>query len=157
MTALERALEGLGEVARDERTLASFSGLGAAELAKLLALALARMRAGLNSDAARVLRALRALDPGNAVFAQYLGLALERSKDVDGALAAYRDQIRLLTSRGSDPEALKEGYLLRARLLALSGRREEAKSDLDHASGGFTDRTLDREFLNLKRALGDVP
>jgi hypothetical protein len=154
VTAQQNALEALSEVARGERSLASFAGLGPEELAELLELAIARMKTRMNLDAARVLLALRALDPLNAIFAQYLGLALERAKDVEGALGAYGDQIRLLEARGCDPDALKEGYLLRARVLALAGRRDQAAADLARVVGGFADPALGRELLRLRTALG---
>jgi hypothetical protein len=61
----------------------------------------------------------------------YLGLALERLLDYDGALTAYTSNIERLNDLPEVERRLCEAYLLRARLQVMRGDRAKARSDLE--------------------------
>lgn len=148
--------EHLVRVAKGERSLAELAGLGAEELAEVLHFAIVHLEVGRNEEAVRVLEGLVALDGANPVFHEYLGLALERSNEKERALAAYTENIRHLSRLQGADERLVEGYLLRARLRAISGELGGARADLaaakahDHGA----DPALTRELTRLEDAMG---
>jgi predicted Zn-dependent protease len=71
------------------------------------ALALEYVKAGRDSDAISVFRALLARDPAYVGSYYHLGAALQRAGDPEGALAVYREGIRQAALQGA-PHALTE-------------------------------------------------
>lgn len=147
--------ETLVRVAKGEVSLATLAGLGPEELGEILHFALTQLEVGRTREAMRVLEGLVALDPANPVFHEYLGLAAERSQDLDRALGEYTENLTQLARLEQVDDRLLEGYLLRARLLAMRGAVREAASDLATAKrydhGG--DAALTQELARLERAV----
>jgi len=130
--AAARAGEELAKLARGEISVAEVAGLGAEDLAKILQLALAQLQIGKKDKAIQILRGLVALDDRNPVFHEYLGIALERDSDLEGALAEYTRNVEGLAGIG-DRSRLSEAHLLRSRVQALRGDRAAARQDLEAA------------------------
>jgi hypothetical protein len=77
-----------------------------------MALALAKLSARRDGEALRVLRGLVSLDPRCPPFRMYLGIARERTGDLDGAIADYTSALDLLEGSGEDDQ-MAELHLLR--------------------------------------------
>jgi hypothetical protein len=147
--------EAIAGLARGELSLAELADLSNEELAEILQFAAAQMKVGKNAEAARVLKALVALEEANPVFHEYLGLALERCDDLDGALSEYDINIDQLNTLGDAGDRLFEAYLLRARLNLKRGDTGRAAADLEqsrsHDAGH--DPVLTQELERLAMAM----
>jgi tetratricopeptide (TPR) repeat protein len=124
----EARWRGLAEVAREERSLGSWLGLGATQLASLVSLALAKMRVGRNAEAVRIMRGALALEPKCVPLHVHLGIALERSGELEAAIRVY-DAAIALSAEGELAEAL----VLRAGARTKRGDLEGARADLERA------------------------
>jgi tetratricopeptide (TPR) repeat protein len=146
--------ETLARVARGEISLATYADLGPDALAQVMELALRQLEIGKTTEAVRLFEGLVALDATNPLFHEYLGLALERARDLDRALEAYSANLEHL-GRLADDGRLVEGYLLRARLRAMRGEVREATADLAHAKSHDRglDPVLSAEVVRLERAI----
>ncbi|MCK6547066.1 hypothetical protein L6R52_14550 [Myxococcota bacterium] len=147
--------ETLARVARGEISLATYAGLGPEELAQVMELALRQLEIGKTQEAVRLFEGLVALDATNPVFHEYLGLALERAHELDRALDAYSANLEHLGRLKDVDGRLVEGYLLRARVLALRGALREASADLSRAKSHDRglDPVLSAEVARLERAV----
>ncbi len=130
--AIEPAFEAF---AAGRVSFAEFLGVDPDALARLLHLAVAQLQVGRIADAISIIEGLIALDDGNYIFHQYLGLARERGKDYSGAVAAYDQMLARVLGRDDRAVEQVEGFLLRARAHAVLGRVELAAKDLASAQG----------------------
>jgi predicted Zn-dependent protease len=139
-------------------SFAQFLGLDPDALARLLHLAIAQLQVGRFADAISIIEGLIALDDQNYVFHQYLGLARERSKDYEGAVAAYDDMLARVLGREERAVEQVEGFLLRARAHAVLSHIELTAKDLVRAQGlSVEDRELGEMTAELARMLGGAP
>ncbi|MCC7382292.1 MAG: tetratricopeptide repeat protein [Deltaproteobacteria bacterium] len=141
-----------------EISLAQLVDLDAAQLAKILNVAIAQLKVRRTDDAIEVLEALVALDRRNYVFHLYLGLAHEQAKDFAAARAAY-DQMLACTKGRKDLSVQRcEGLILRGRVHALLGDVESASADVAEARRHLPkdDAQLQRMLEDLSRVLGEV-
>ena len=143
--------EQLAAVASGEISIAEVAGLSADQLARVLQLALSQLQVGYEKKAIGLLRGLVALDPVNPIFQEYLGIALEKVKDLDGALQAHTANVDGLLSMEGVDDRLCEAYALRARVNALRGDQEAALGDLEQAKK--YDRGSNAELKVMLRAL----
>lgn len=146
---VEAVGEALSRVAKGELELSALAGMNAEQLASVLSLALSSLRAGKDAEAVRLLRALVALDATNPLFHLYLGLALEKQKDLAGAVLEYSANIACT----KDQVELCQGLLLRSRAYLLSGNVAAARADLAAAkkSDDGSDPVVRQEIAQLEQ------
>ncbi len=149
---LEEVGGALARVAKGELELSQLAGMNAEQLTAILSLALSQLRAGKDAEATRLLRALVALDDRNPLFHMYLGLALERAKDLPGALAEYSANI----SCTKDQSELCQAHLLRCRAYLMAGDVVSARADLAAAKriDDGNDPTVRQELAQLEHLAG---
>lgn len=119
-------------LAKGELSLAELAQLEPEQLARILGLGMAKLQSKRHDEAIQIFKGLVALDSGQPVFLEYLGIALEATKRFDEALEAYSMSIERMDALGSHP-LLVETLLLRSRLQAVCGRNEAALTDLSRA------------------------
>lgn len=134
--------------------IGDLAGLTTDDKVKILQYGLAQMKVGKNEQAVTILEGLVALDHGNPLFREYLGLAYERADRLTDALAQYDAHVEGLKTLGR-PDRLFEGYLLRARLHAKLGDLDAAATDLAEAKAheDGTQPALQKERALLEQAL----
>jgi len=144
---LEIADRRLRAVASGELSVAEAAGIDPVQLARVLKLALEQLRVGSPDRAVTVLRGLIAFDEENPIFYEYLGIALERVSDLEGAVRAHGHNIERLLARGTEVQRLCEGFALRARVHVLRGDRGAAREDLRVARSHHRGEDADIEAL----------